>query len=97
MDTNGSALTVTGDTFSGNVSGYDHNYQVGTIEFWPPYVPVPTVYPWWPSTHYYIPYPQKPLHCANDCHVFSCEHATKCKCGKATRKLEPKRCSECGK
>lgn len=35
--------------------------------------------------------------CASNSHVFKCDHAETCKCGKATRKIEPPSCKECGK
>ena len=52
----------------------------------------------WPTTSQitisgYYP----PTICADDVHVFGCEHATKCKCGQATRKVAPKACPCCGK
>jgi len=38
-----------------------------------------------------------PTQCSGDYHVFACEHADKCKCGKANRTPEPKKCGACGK
>lgn len=38
-----------------------------------------------------------PQSCSGDTHVFACEHADKCKCGKANRTPEPKKCGACGK
>jgi hypothetical protein len=62
---------------------------------------------WWvqpyvyPHVPYTVPYTQTitvtPTWCADDCHVFGCEHADTCKCGKATRTPEPKTCGCCGK
>jgi hypothetical protein len=51
--------------------------------------------------HWYQGYPwywqTSPLLCSDNCHVFGCEHAEKCQCGKAKRKIEPKCCPTCGK
>jgi hypothetical protein len=44
-----------------------------------------------------ITYNSPPAYCAGDVHVWGCEHATACKCGKATRMPEPKKCGSCGK
>lgn len=57
---------------------------------WPPYNGYIYVYP------PYV-YPTYPAFCSSECHVFECEHATKCKCGKASRKVEPPKCHACGK
>lgn len=38
-----------------------------------------------------------PLNCSGDTHVFGCQHAEACKCGKATRKVEPRVCPHCKK
>lgn len=36
-------------------------------------------------------------YCSGNYHLWACEHAERCKCGKATRKVEPRICSECNK
>jgi hypothetical protein len=38
-----------------------------------------------------------PTQCAGDLHVFGCQHAETCKCGKATRTVEPRICPHCKK
>lgn len=53
----------------------------------------PYVTPWVPYTAPTITYTQWPMWCSGDTHVWGCEHATKCKCGKATR--EPEVCPHC--
>lgn len=35
--------------------------------------------------------------CSGNTHVFGCDHAKICKCGKAKRKVEPPTCGHCGK
>lgn len=35
--------------------------------------------------------------CSDNTHVWPCEHAEVCRCGRATRKPEPKKCFGCGK
>jgi hypothetical protein len=35
--------------------------------------------------------------CDGNVYVFACEQADKCRCGKATRQPEPKKCGVCGK
>ena len=49
---------------------------------------------WNQSTCYW---PLYPIFCTDDIHVFACEHAEFCKCGKAARAPEPKKCGICGK
>ena len=38
-----------------------------------------------------------PVTCGGNTHVFACEHADKCQCGKAVRVPDPKKCGACGK
>jgi len=59
---------------------------------WVPWNWETTGYPQTNVTYYY---PQQ--YCQGETHVFGCEHAEKCKCGIASRKVEPKRCGSCGK
>jgi hypothetical protein len=48
-------------------------------------------YPWNITTT------NEPTECGANLHVFGCDHATKCKCGKTRRKPEPPTCAHCGK
>jgi hypothetical protein len=36
------------------------------------------------------------VHCSGNAHHFKCDHATTCRCGKATRIVEPPKCKDCG-
>jgi hypothetical protein len=79
------ALTV------GSVQVANEFYWDGT--YWP-YWPYPSV---WPNTAGQITVTTTPVVCSGDVHVWACEHAEKCRCGKAHRKPEPKKCLSCGK
>jgi hypothetical protein len=54
----------------------------------------------WPydsgTTYYQWPWLSAPT-CSGDVHVFACEHATKCKCGTASRNVAAPKCGICGK
>lgn len=64
----------------------------GYSNYWEP------TWPWiYPSGNVYFTYPTYPLVCLGDVHVFGCEHATKCKCGAASRKVAAHKCGVCGK
>lgn len=54
----------------------------------------PQIY--WPYTTIYTT-PSPPYFCSGNVHVFGCDHAEKCKCGKSKRKAEPPTCPHCGK
>ncbi len=73
---------------------------VATTGYWTP----DNGYQYWPNTYPYIPvtYPSitittTPLVCSGNTHVFGCDHAERCKCGKTKRKPEPPVCGHCGK
>lgn len=53
----------------------------------------------YPTTNGYgqLIQPSQITHCSGQTHVFACEHAEKCKCGKASRTPEPRMCGVCGK
>ena len=50
---------------------------------------------YWPQWN--VTYGSPLSYCSGDTHVFGCEHAEKCKCGIASRKVAPKKCATCGK
>jgi hypothetical protein len=52
--------------------------------------------PYQPYTYQYV-WPSTPFLCDGNVHVFGCDHAEKCKCGKTKRKPEPPQCAHCGK
>lgn len=90
MNSNGTALT-----FYDNGTATQANIAVGTVQYWP--YPDNTYWPWSYPYNVQITYPTTPFYCLGDVHVFGCEHADKCKCGKASRTPEPKKCGACGK
>jgi hypothetical protein len=49
------------------------------------------------NTYYIQSFPMTPVICSGNYHVFGCDHAEKCKCGKAQRKVEHPKCPCCGK
>jgi hypothetical protein len=65
----------------------------GCIQTWPWDT---TSAPCYPYTTIYTT-PQTPYFCDGNVHVFGCDHADKCKCGKSKRTVEPPKCAHCGK
>jgi hypothetical protein len=61
-----------------------------------PFVHPQTVGNDWPTYGYIYTNPT-PYQCDGNVHVFGCDHAAKCKCGKTSRKPEPPKCAHCGK
>jgi hypothetical protein len=70
------------------------NTTSGYLQWYPAYRDYTNPY-WWPSG--VITVAPVPIHCDGNTHVFACEHADTCKCGKASRVPEPKKCGACGK
>ena len=87
MDSSNAMVTTsgTGTTTTGSI----------TFGTWWPY-PMDTALPY-SSPYTQCVYTRYPSWGSTDYHVFACEHATACKCGKASRKVEPPKCGVCGK
>ncbi len=71
-----SAVTVTGEALGAVTTGNCVVYPSGN--WWP------NGY-WWPNHITYITYPIAPDYCVGLTHVFECDHARTCKCGKIVR------------
>ena len=83
--------TVTVHDFTNGAISVASGALTGNIQFYPNWGDYTTNWPY--STVQYI----QQTFCAGDIHVFGCSHAEKCKCGKASRKVEPPKCAYCGK
>jgi hypothetical protein len=88
------AVETSGNLMAMNQNTMQHTSQyqasLGCVQVWPydyqPYHPYPS-YPVYVTT--------APSWCSGQVHVFGCEHAEVCKCGKAKR--EKPACAHCGK
>lgn len=75
------------DTFTGNTNAYQQQ-MLGCVHYWP----YDGYYHYWPQP---VVISSPPTWCAGNVHVFACEHAEVCRCGKAKR--EKAVCGTCGK
>lgn len=77
--------TSGGTTYTGNLN----SNTLGSVTIWPPYQYE------WPYQQQVYYYTTPPSWCSGNVHVFGCEHAETCRCGKAKR--DKPVCGHCGK